>query len=344
MANPEVHLHRFKTLHSIRIPRVMRAVGWMLFTGIAVLAAFLVFVPWVQTTSGAGTVIALNPNDRVQQINALVSGRIQEWFVRDGTHVAAGDPIVQIVDNDPLLIERLQEQRAQARNKLDSVERAKATAEIDRERMSGLLENGLVARRDYELSRIKVEGLGGDAAEAAAALNRIEVSLSRQSVQIVRAPRNGVILRANSGDAATVISTGDAVATFVPDNAERAVEIDIDGRDVALVTPGAKARLQFEGWPAVQFSGWPSVSVGTFGAEVLSIDPSANRAGRFRVLLVVDEEDAVPWPDDRFVRYGAKVRGWIQLDTVRAGFEVWRQLNNFPPNLVDASASGAISE
>lgn len=336
MANPDIHMHRFKTLQSIRLPRVMRAVGWLLLGGMVLLVGFLTFVPWVQTTSGAGVVIALNPNDRVQQINALVAGRIQEWFVRDGTHVARGDPIVQIVDNDPRLIERLQEQRAQSLNKLTAVEGAKATAEIDMERMQGLYEKGLVAQRDYELARIKVDGLSGDVAEAAAALNRIEVSLSRQSVQIVRAPRDGVILRVNSGDAATVISTGDPVATFVPDAAERAVEIEIDGRDVALVTPGAKARLQFEGWPAVQFSGWPSVSVGTFGAEVLSVDPSANRAGRFRVLLVVDKDDPIAWPEERFVRYGAKVRGWIQLDTVRAGFEVWRQLNNFPPNLVEA--------
>lgn len=336
MANTAAHLHRFTTLNSIGVPRVMRAIGWMLLLGVALLVAVLTFVPWVQTTSGAGTVIALNPNDRVQEINALVSGRIQEWFVRDGSHVVSGDPIVQIVDNDPQLIERLQEQRRQALNKRLAVEQAQATAEIDMERMRGLLEKGLVAKRDSELARIKVDGLRGDVAEAAAALNRIEVSLSRQSVQIVRAPRDGVILHVNAGDAATFISVGDPVASFVPDNAERAVQIDINGRDVALVTPGAKARLQFEGWPAVQFSGWPSVSVGTFGAKVLSVDPSADRAGRFRVLLVIDEDDPLAWPNERFVRYGAKVRGWIQLDTVRAGYEVWRQLNNFPPNLIEA--------
>lgn len=335
MANPDIHRHRFTTLNSIQMPRVMRVIGWMLLAGLTLLVLFLTFVPWVQTTTGAGTVIALNPNDRVQEINALVSGRIQEWFVRDGSHVVSGDPIVQIVDNDPQLIERLQAERSQYLNKRLAVEQAQATAEIDMQRMQGLFEKGLVAQRDYELARIKVDGLRGDVAEAAAALNRIEVSLSRQSVQVVRAPRDGVILHVNGGDAATFINAGAPVATFVPDNAERAVQIDIDGRDVALVTPGASARLQFEGWPAVQFSGWPSVSVGTFGAKVLSVDPSADRAGRFRVLLVVDTEDPIAWPEERFVRYGAKVRGWIQLDTVPAGYEVWRQLNNFPPNLVE---------
>ena len=146
-------------------------------------------------------------------------------------------------------------------------------------------------------------------------------------------PRDGVILRLNAGDAATYLSAGSVVATFVPDNAKRAVALYIDGRDVALVKPGSMARLQFEGWPAVQFSGWPSVSVGTFGGQVLSVDPSAEVNGQFRVLIAPDPNDPVTWPEQGFVRFGAKVRGWIQLETVTVGYEVWRQLNNFPPNL-----------
>ena len=147
MANTAAHMHRFQTLHSIQVPKVMRAIGWMLLIGVILLVAALTFVPWVHTPSGAGTVIALNPNDRVQEINALVSGRIQEWFVRDGSHVVSGDPIVQIVDNDPQLIERLQEQRRQALNKRLAVEQAQATAEIDMERMQGLLKDMLPAGR-----------------------------------------------------------------------------------------------------------------------------------------------------------------------------------------------------
>ena len=131
------------------------------------------------------------------------------------------------------------------------------------------------------------------------------------------------------------------VATFVPDNVERAVELFIDGRDVALVRPGAKVRLQFEGWPVVQFSGWPSVAIGTFGGEIIAVDPSADTIGRFRVLVVEDKEDPNPWPDQRFVRFGSNARGWILLETVPVGYEIWRQLNNFPPNLPDIDRAGA---
>jgi RND family efflux transporter MFP subunit len=278
-------------------------------------------------------VTALNPNDRLQEINALISGRIQEWYVQDGSHVAVGDPIVKVVDIDPQLLERLTAERSQVEAKLEAAEQAVRTAEIDERRMKELFDQGLASQREYEQARIRVEELRSRVAEAAAELTRVDVNISRQSVQIVRAPRDGVILRVNAGDAATFVSAGDVVASFVPDNAKRAVELFVDGRDVALVRPGAAVRLQFEGWPAVQFSGWPSLAVGTFGGEVLAIDPTAQANGRFRVLVTEDPEFDPPWPDQRFVRFGSNARGWVLLDTVPVGYELWRRMNNFPPNL-----------
>jgi RND family efflux transporter MFP subunit len=345
MSALDQHREHFSALESIRLPRVMRTVGWMLGISAAALAAFLILAPWVQTSYGTGTVTALNPNDRLQEINALVSGRIQEWYVRDGSHVKVGDPIVRIVDNDPNFIERLEAERRQVVAKLEAAESAAATAEIDSNRMRELFEQGLASRREYEQARIRVEELR--VAEAAAELNRVDVNLSRQSLQVVRAPRDGVILRLSAGDAATFVDAGDIVATFVPDNATRAVELFIDGRDVALVRPGARVRLQFEGWPVVQFSGWPSVAIGTFGGTVTAVDPSATRTGTFRVLVSEDPDDPNPWPDAGFVRFGSNARGWILLETVSAGYEIWRQLNNFPPNFPregDAGSAAASAE
>ena len=335
------HIEHFKTLRAQRVPRVMKAFAWMLGLTLAAGIAFLIFVPWVQTTAGFGNVTALNPNDRLQEINALVPGRIQEWFVRDGSHVVVGDPIVRIADIDPQLIERLKAERQQVVTKLAAAESAVSTAEIDLSRTEGLFEDGLASRREYEQARIRVEELRSRVAEAAAELTRVDVNLSRQSVQVVRAPRDGVILRVNAGDAATFVQAGDVVATFVPDNVKRAVELFLDGRDVALVRPGAPVRLQFEGWPAVQFSGWPSIAIGTFEGVVDAVDPSAQSSGRFRVLVVEAEDAENPWPDERFVRFGASARGWVLLETVPVGYELWRQLNNFPPRLPPARSQTA---
>ncbi|NNC64905.1 MAG: hypothetical protein HKN84_08990, partial [Gammaproteobacteria bacterium] len=208
------HSEHFRTLGALRVPRVMRVVNAMLLMGFVGLAAFLVITPWIQTTHGTGTVTALNPNDRVQEINALVPGRKQEWFVRDGSHVSVGDPIVRIADVDPNLVDRLENERTQVLAKLSASATAAETAEIDMNRMQGLFEQGLAARRDYEQARIRVEELRAGVAEARAELNRAEVNLSRQSVQIVRAPRDGVILRVNAGDQATFVNAGDVIATF----------------------------------------------------------------------------------------------------------------------------------
>jgi hypothetical protein len=100
--------------------------------------------------------------------------------------------------------------------------------------------------------------------------------------------------------------------------------------DVPLVTPGREVRLQFEGWPAVQFAaGWPKVAMGTFGGEVVAIDATDNGQGKFRVLIRPNTTEG--WPEERFLRQGVRANGWILLNQVALGYELWRQLNGFPP-------------
>ena len=96
---------------------------------------------------------------------------------------------------------------------------------------------------------------------------------------------------------------------------------------------GRHVRLQFEGWPAVQFAGWPSVAVGTFGGVVTLVDSSDfNGMGKFRILVVPDPADQ-SWPEGRFLRQGVRAKGWVLLDQVRLGYELWRRVNGFPPVL-----------
>ena len=94
-----------------------------------------------------------------------------------------------------------------------------------------------------------------------------------------------------------------------------------------LVREGDHVRLQFEGWPAVQFAGCPSVAVGTFGGSVVAIDESDDGKGKFRLQVRPDGE----WPSHRFLRQGVRANGWVMLQQVPLGYEIWRQLNGFPP-------------
>lgn len=338
-ASPRTHdLTGFTTLASLRVPRTTRTLGRMIAITIPLLLVLLFAVKWVQTAPGRGDVIALNPEDRVQQVTALVPGRVERWFVVDGQQVKKGDPIARIIDNDPDLLIRLAAEREQVVAQISAAEQAMATARLDVNRSSQLYAEGLAARRDYEATQIKVAELNAKLAEARAKLSKVDIALNRQSAQLVRAPRDGRVLSLNTAAGATLISAGDLLATIAPERQQRVVELLVDGRDAALVRKGQPVRLNFEGWPAIQFSGWPSVAQGMFDGRVLTIDPSAQPSGLFRVL--VEPMPGKPaWPNDNYVRLGSKVRGWIQMETVTIAYELWRQLNDFPlefPTPVDA--------
>lgn len=323
------HLAHFKTLAEQRPPRVVVALGWMVGVGILVSLFILFFVPWLQTAQGRGQVAAPDPSDRAQDITALVGGRVERWYVQDGQHVEAGDPIARIVDLDPNLLARLAEERAQVEAEIAAVRQAQSVAGIDVGRMRQLLAEGLAARRDLEQAQIKVADSAAKLAESRAKLNRIDVQLNRQSAQLVSAPRDGRIQTINAAAGGGLVSAGTVLAVVAPERTERVVELFIDGRDVPLVRPGRAVRLEFEGWPAIQFSGWPAVAQGLFDGRVRSIDPTAAPSGLFRV-LVEPAPGKAAWPDQRFARLGGKVRGWVQGETVSVGYELWRQLNDFP--------------
>lgn len=332
------HIVHFQTLAAMRPPRIARVIAWMIVIVVALAAVAMVYVPWVQTAPGLGKVVALDPHDRVQSVTALVPGRVERWFVHDGQAVKKGDPIAKVSDNDPELLARLAAERDQVLAEIESVQTARATASLDVNRARTLFNEGLGSRRDYEQAQIRVADQGAKLAESRAKLNRIEVSLNRQSVQIVTAPRDGRIQTINAAAGATLVSAGTELATLAPEGGtERVVELMVDGRDIALVRPGRRVRLEFEGWPAIQLSGWPSMAWGLFDGRVRSIDPSAMPDGLFRV-LIEPMPGTQAWPNDRFVRLGAKVRGWVQGETVPVGYELWRQLNDFP--LEFGAASG----
>ncbi len=158
----------------------------------------------------------------------------------------------------------------------------------------------------------------------------LQIKVAQQQNQIVTAPIDGFVFRVHRFQGAQVVKQGQPLMTIIPDAADRAVELWLDGNDAPLVSPGRHVRLQFEGWPAVQFGGWPSVSVGSFGGIVAMIDATDDGKGKFRILVVPDKQDA-KWPSERFLRQGVRAHGWVLLDRVSLGFEVWRQLNGFPP-------------
>lgn len=171
---------------------------------------------------------------------------------------------------------------------------------------------------------------------------QIQVRVARQRAQYVDAPTDGIIFRlvAAAEAGGILVKPGERLAILVPDIKKSdltesdhpgiVIELLIDGNDLPLVRKGDKARLQFEGWPAAQFVGWPSVAVGTFGGRVYLVDPTAEDKGYFRILVEPDPDDQ-PWPDQQYLRQGVRGQGWVLLNQVTVGWELWRQVNGFPP-------------
>lgn len=322
-------LESFTNLNNIEIPNYIQVLSRIFIVSLALIVLILILTPWQQTSKGFGYIIANDPNDRAQEINSPINGRIKKWHVRDGSRVKQNDIIAEIVDNDPQILERIRAERDAKKRKVEVAKIASETSKINYERQNDLFQKGLSSRRDFEEAKIEYKKLLASAETAASELAESETKLSRQENQIIYAPKDGVVLRVLSGNSATVVKAGDKIATFAPNLGDPAIELYVNSNDIPLVYEGRKVRLQFEGWPAIQFSGWPSLAIGTFGGVVTAIDSAISENGKFRV--IVKKSEGENWPDQRFLRHGTKVYGWVLLNNVKLGYEIWRQINSFPP-------------
>jgi multidrug resistance efflux pump len=322
-------LVKFTEIQGIQIPKIFP----QLTTILVVLFIFTIscmFLPWIQTSKGIGTITALQPQDRLQQIIAPVGGRIVKWYVRDGSRVTSGDKIIEISDIDPHNIERINNEIAATKERFEAASVATALALKNYNRQKRLFENDLTSRREMELANITYQKSLGDQKYYQTLLITSQASLRRQENQLVTASRDGYITNTLSSSDSMVVKAGDALATFVPDTKDTAVELYINGNDIPLVRIGQHVRLIFDGWPSIQFSGWPSVSIGTFPGVVKVVDYAASNNGLFRVMVMPDPSSGVEWPNKVYLRLGTKTLGYIQMNEVRLGFELWRQINGFP--------------
>lgn len=157
----------------------------------------------------------------------------------------------------------------------------------------------------------------------------------------ITAPKSGYVIKALKAGIGEIIKEGEAVVTIVDKNSVNAVELYVKTMDVPLLHKGAKVRLQFDGWPALVFSGWPGSSFGTFGGIIQVVDYVSTNGGKYRILVTPDPED-IEWPEQ--LRIGGGVYGWALLNDVPIWYEIWRQLNGFPPDWLGENGEGANDE
>ncbi len=213
-------------------------------------------------------------------------------------------------------------------------------------------ENGLSnAKNEVTIARVEIDRLKAAYADKIAKIQselatahsnkfkttgevaKLQTSLSnyktRIALQYVTAPQTGYINKTLKAGIGETFKAGEQLLSIMPNDYQVAVETYVRPIDMPLIKIGEKVRVEFDGWPAIVFSGWPSVSYGTYGAKVVAVENYISKNNLFRILLIPDVEDH-PWPKE--VRIGSGAKTIALLNEVPVWYELWRQLNGFPPD------------
>ena len=282
--------------------------------------------------------------------NDLVAKRVRVRQAQDALKIAKRSATIGgLARNQTALeLERAQSAITSAQAAVEIAERDIAASQFDLNRVLSdttaslaSLEGGRESARE-SLAKI-------DAERAKLAIDRRNLS-RRNEQQVVKAPRTGRVVRVFAIGTGDTVKAGEALATLAPDTTDQAVELSVSDNDAPLLATGRRVRLQFAGFPALQVGGFPSAMVGTFAGRIRVIDAVDDGTARYRVIVEPDfaaikSGEAEAWPDNSVLRPGGEATGWILLETVPLGWELWRQFNAFPATVkqkpVEKSDSGA---
>lgn len=172
----------------------------------------------------------------------------------------------------------------------------------------------------------QIEGSDGDIAKLE---NQVANYRARQGLYFVIASQDGQVVQINKAGIGEILKDGESIATIVPDKVDYAVEIYIKPVDLPLVKEGQRVMCIFDGFPAIVFSGWPNSSYGTFAGKVIAIENNISANGMFKALVIEDKNEK-QWPPK--IKMGTGVQGIAILNDVPIWYELWRNINGFPPD------------
>ena len=251
----------------------------------------------------------------------------ERQFNRTQTLQNEGLKAVKDVEEKRLKLQETQAKLISKENKLLAAKNEVINAKVEISRVRASYSDKI---SKAESDKFTAQSSGFD---AKAQVSKLENSNSnyriRNSLLHITAPQNGYINRAIKGGIGGTFKAGDDIVGIMPAKYDLAVETFVRPIDLPLLHKGEKVRVQFDGWPAIVFSGWPNVSYGTYGAKVVAIERFISDNGKYRVLLAPDENDQ-EWPEA--IRVGSGAKTIALLEDVPIWFELWRQLNSFPPN------------
>jgi multidrug efflux pump subunit AcrA (membrane-fusion protein) len=160
--------------------------------------------------------------------------------------------------------------------------------------------------------------------------NQVASYTIRDGMYYILAPQSGQVINAKKAGIGEILKDGEELLTIVPQNTHYAVEMYVRPVDLPLVSPGQDVRFIFDGFPAIIFAGgWPDQSFGTFPGKIRAIENNIDEKGMFRVIVVENPKDK-KWPKQ--IKMGAGAQGITLLNDVPLWYELWRNINGFPPD------------
>jgi multidrug efflux pump subunit AcrA (membrane-fusion protein) len=188
--------------------------------------------------------------------------------------------------------------------------------------------------QDYTEKVSKTEGerfqsIEGSTGEIAKLENQAANYRVRQGMYAVLAAQDGQVVQLTKSGIGEILKETESIGTIVPKTVDYAIEIYVKPVDLPLLNTGQRVMCIFDGFPAIIFSGWPNSSFGTFAGTVVAVESNINANGLFKA-LVVEDKNQKPWPDQ--IKMGAGVKGIAILNDVPVWYELWRNINGFPPD------------
>jgi multidrug efflux pump subunit AcrA (membrane-fusion protein) len=159
----------------------------------------------------------------------------------------------------------------------------------------------------------------------------------RNGMYYIIAPQSGQIVQARNTGIGEIVKEGDMLVHIVPTDVDYAVELYVRPADLPLVAQGQKVRFLFDGFPAIVFSGWPKASYGTYQGIVSAVESDVSANGSFKILVMEDKAYRT-WPKE--LRMGTGANGIALLKNVPLWYELWRNINSFPPDYYQPQKEG----
>ena len=196
------------------------------------------------------------------------------------------------------------------------------------------------ARSDYENKIAKAQSDRfsslSSRLDAQASTSKLESQYNSYEVRsqfyYITAPQDCYIVKASVSGIGETVKEGGKVVSIMPADYQVAVEMYITPMDYPLVNIGQEVNFIFDGWPAFAFSGWSDWAIGTFRGEVVALDNVISENDKYRVLVIPSDPEKL-WPDA--LRVGSGAKAMALLNDVPIWYELWRQLNGFPPNFYE---------